>query len=128
MTSNIEIATEYWRLIDTAKFEDLIALFADNAAIILPNTNERFKSIESFVKFNRDYPGRWYAEIIEIESIGEKAISITKVRDEAESMSFFVTSVFEMNNGKIYKMKEYWSENSERPEWRKDNRYTEEIR
>ncbi len=121
------VVIRYWEIINLADFDMLEGIFDKDAMILLPNTDEAFHSVKDFIQFNKDYPGKWHASIEMKEEVKDLVISITRVWNDDNSMSFFVTSVFKIINGKILRMEEYWAENSQRPEWRRDNKYTYDI-
>jgi len=115
-----ELVAYFWSCISQAKFEDLLPLFHEDAAIYLPNTREVFERPVQYVAFNQAYPGRWTASVERMLFSEDSAISITQVSNEDQSCSFFVTSLFELRQGKIQRMEEYWGENGSPPEWRRD--------
>jgi hypothetical protein len=123
----INQAILYWQIIDLAEFDKLENVLSKDAQIMLPNTNEIFVDVKSFISFNKEYPGRWYAKIFDIEKTDNKVITITKVWTKESKLSFFVTSVFKFEDSKISEIKEYWSENSDPPEWRIGKNYTKQI-
>jgi len=123
----LDRAKQYWEIIDSAEFNKLEKLFSKDAQIILPNTNEIFVDVQSFIKFNKEYPGRWYAKIVDIEQTEKKVITITRVWTKESNLSFFVTSIFKFEKDLICEMKEYWSEISDPPEWRISKKYTNKI-
>ena len=101
----------YYEYIDEAEFDKLSELMAEDANVILPNTGEIFRGCENYIKFNKDYPGRWHAEIKKIV-VGEGcAVSAVKVFND-EGISLYVTSFFEVMDGKISEIAEYWGENA----------------
>ena len=124
MLAEISVVKAYWQYINTQQFSELAELFTPDAAIAFPNTQEIFVSVAKFIEFNNDYPGSWSAEIQDIFQSGNQIITITKVWEKSEPISFFVTSLFQCNNNRISSMVEYWSENSSPPEWRKTRGYT----
>jgi len=121
-----EILEKFWKYIDEAEFDKLTELMAEDANVILPNTGEIFRGCENYIKFNKDYPGRWHAEIKKIV-VGEGcAVSAVKVFND-EGISLYVTSFFEVMDGKISEIAEYWGENGEVPEWRIEKGYSEKY-
>jgi len=121
-----EILEKFWKYIDEAEFDKLNEVMAEDANVILPNTGEIFRGCENYIKFNKDYPGRWHAEIEKVV-VGEGcAVSSVKVFNE-EGISLYVTSFFEVMDGKISEITEYWGENGEVPAWRIEKGYSEKY-
>ncbi|MBN2878784.1 MAG: nuclear transport factor 2 family protein [Clostridia bacterium] len=123
---NIEIVKKFWEYIDKAEFDKLRVVMEDNANVILPNTREIFRGCENYIEFNRDYPGRWHAEIEKIAACDNFAVSAVKVFND-EGISLYVTSFFKVSDGKIDEITEYWGENGEVPEWRIEKGYSEKY-
>jgi hypothetical protein len=120
----IEIARSYWNIINLANFEELRDLLDEQARIIYPNTREIFISREKYIEFNKAYPGRWFIQIEKIASVSDGVVTVTKVTEPEARISFYTSTWFVINNGKIEEITEYWGENSDPPEWRANGNYT----
>ena len=108
---------QYWNCIAAQDEKRLRDYFNEDACIRWHNTNEQF-NVEEFLKANCEYPGKWNGEIERIETIEKTVITVTRVW--TNEMSFHVTSFFEITNGKISKLDEYWGDDGEAPQWRQD--------
>lgn len=86
----------------------------------MPNTQEHYPDAQAFIAFNRAYPGRWRISIVEMRESGSEVISVVRVFDPEETASFHAISFFGFQDGLIISLKEYWSEDVEVPEWRKN--------
>ncbi len=89
-----------------------------NAQIFLPNTREVFKSAEKYIAFNKAYPGRWYAVVERMNTVGSSVITTVKISSPDQDISAYVTSYFELKDNKIIEITEYWGDNGNPPEWR----------
>ncbi|WDV46262.1 nuclear transport factor 2 family protein [Clostridiaceae bacterium M8S5] len=115
---------EFWKFINNADFDKLVQVMSEDANVILPNTKEIFNGCNKYIKFNKDYPGRWYAKIEKLIITDSEAITAVKKTND-DGVSHYVTSFFEFENGLIKIITEYWGENGEAPEWRQDKDYLE---
>lgn len=51
---------------------------------MLPNTNEIFVDVKSFIRFNKEYPGKCYIKISDIEQSDSKVITMEKSMDKGK--------------------------------------------
>ncbi len=117
-------AKDYWKHIDNADFDRLAEVMREDANVIYPNTKEIFKGCDKYIKFNKEYPGRWYARIEKLITIENEVISAVEISND-DSVSSYVTSFFKFEDGMIKVITEYWGENGEAPKWRQDKGYSE---
>ena len=114
---------KFWEYINKAEFDKLTEVMAADANVILPNTNEKFVGRENYIRFNRDYPGRWFADVQKLFEADDEIVTAVKIFNK-EGMSLYVTSFFKVKNGLITQITEYWGENGEPPTWRKGKGYS----
>lgn len=111
---------QYWEAVATQNEKTLGSFFTENGKIQWQNTNESF-SVSEYIRANCEYPGNWKAEIKTVEVISEaRYVTTTVVESTEEPLAFYVVSFFQFVDNKICKLDEYWGENSEPPQWRKD--------
>lgn len=110
-----EIAKAYWNHMQNQNFTALQELFAPNAIIDWPNTSETF-TVEEFIYINQVYPGNWKEEIRSIHETADGCVCECWVGNE--EISFYAISFLQIENGKIYYLREFWSMNDTPPEWR----------
>lgn len=118
---------EFWRDVLRQDAEVLPSYFQDDAIICWHCTNERF-TVQEFVRANCEYPGEWAGEIEQTFALSDKYITITRVHAKDDSISFHVTSVFNVQDGKIASLDEYWAGDEEAPLWRRQMRLGHKIR
>lgn len=119
------IVERFWHFIDQADFEQLGTVMAENAQVFLPNTCEVFKTTAKYIAFNKAYPGRWHANIERINVADDQVITTVRISAPDQDISAYVTSYFELREGKIIKITEYWGDNGNPPEWRLDSGFSE---
>ncbi|MBR5947971.1 MAG: nuclear transport factor 2 family protein [Clostridia bacterium] len=98
----------------------LRTFFREDAVINWHNTRERFDS-RGFIRANCDYPGEWRGEIEREYRIGNTVIAAARVWSADDpSLSFHCCSFIHLKDERIIQINEYWGDDGEPPEWRKD--------
>jgi hypothetical protein len=122
-----KIVRLFWNCIDSANFDGLSEIMTDETCVWLPNTKEVFRGKNKYIDFNKQYPGRWYANVEKIYITDDSVITVTYIFNQDQSITFFVTSFFIIRDDKIEEIKEYWSENSAPPTWRLESGLSEKY-
>lgn len=99
--------------------EKLRTFFDEDAIIRWHNTDEEF-TIEEYVQANCEYPGTWEGKIEQVEWLDNKIIYAAKVWSPEPKMVSHVTSFLTMKGDKILRMDEYFGDDGEPPQWRKE--------
>ncbi|MBO4535363.1 MAG: nuclear transport factor 2 family protein [Clostridia bacterium] len=92
--------------------------FSEDAEIVWPSTGEHF-GVEDYVKVNCAYPGHWTGEIVKVLQ-GDPLVLIAKVAVLDGTYSTHVVSLLSLREDKIARLEEYWSEDGDVPDWRKE--------
>ena len=116
---------EFWRLFDEARYEDVAPLLRPDCRIYWPNTRELFRGSQKLIAVNRNYPGRWYIEVIEVVPEGERVISVVRVYSKEVPERFYAVSFFTFSQGLVSEIVEYWGNITEAPAWRLAQGYSE---
>ena len=119
MTTSAEIVVRsLWERIQARDWEGARRLLADDMVCRWPHSDERFEGGDSFIEMNRAYPEGWAIEVIDVEEIPGGAVS--RIRVEQAGILFHAASFFEVSDGVIHHVVEYWvTEGSEEPpDWR----------
>ena len=96
----------------------LPSYFMEDAVIRWHCTKEKF-TVDEYVRVNCAYPGQWGGEIERIEDFGEKVILVARVFSPDGSSSFHLVSFISLKDGRISELDEYWADDEEAPDWRK---------
>jgi ketosteroid isomerase-like protein len=101
---------EFWRLMATNDFGSVGQVLADTFVLEWPQSNERIRGAENFARMNAEYPahGRWLFRINRVVATFGEVVTqaaITDGKQSAEAISFF-----EIADGKITRLVEYWPE------------------
>ena len=114
-SSAVEIVQQFWALMQTNDFAAVAALLAPDFVLEWPQTKERIRGAERFVRVNAEYPahGRWEFTIHRIVGDERDAVSDVGITDgvlQARAISFFETA-----DGRVRRIVEYWPEPYEPP-------------
>jgi len=95
----------------------LRSFFSPEAVICWHDSNEQF-TVEEYIRANCEYPGEWNGEIQRVEEIEGGIAIVTKI--SSDESSHLVTAFAKLENGKIIRLDEYYSDCNEAPNWRKE--------
>lgn len=109
----------YWKDVIEQNADKLSRYFHDDAVIRWHCTNEQF-NVSEYVKVNCSYPGHWCGEIERIESCGQILVTVCRVWAQQHDISFHVVSLFRIKDGLISEIDEYWGDDGQAPQWRKN--------
>lgn len=121
---NIE---NFWKDVISQNRTALPHYFTENAIIRWHCTNEQFTKDE-YVQINCDYPDNWKGEIERIERTGDSIILAGHVFSVNENESYHVASFIKCKGNLIQELDEYWAEDGDAPEWRKNMKIGRVIR
>ncbi len=116
MTSTaVDIVRQFWTLMQTNDFAAVASMLAPDFVLEWPQTTERIRGADRFVRMNSEYPahGRWQFTIHRIVGDGRDAVSDVAITDgvqQARAISFFETA-----DGRVRRIVEYWPEPYEPP-------------
>lgn len=110
---------EFWRDVLSQNKAALPAYFCEDAVIRWHCSNERF-TVAEYVRANCEYPGDWDGEIERTEMLGEGIVTVVRVFPTNQSASFHVVSFLRLKDGKTCELDEYWADDGDAPEWRRE--------
>jgi ketosteroid isomerase-like protein len=116
--ANREVVQRLWEAFESREWEEALALLSTDLIVEWPHSGERFAGRESFIAMNRRHPApNWHIRVQRIVVDGDQAVSEVWVPTDAEPA--FVTSFFELRDGLIARIVEYWLDcEPEVPDWR----------
>ena len=106
--------------------DNLKGYFIKDARIHWHNTNESF-SVDEYIIGNCQYPNSWHGNVERIEILNDLVICVAKIYTKDSTLQFHVTSFIKFFNDKIISLDEYWGDDGECPQWRKDLKIGETI-
>ena len=111
----------FWRDVLGQDAERIRGYFREDAYVNWHCTNEHF-SVQEYLIANCEYPGEWDGEVERVEEINDLTITVTHVYPKDRSLSFHVTSFFQIPDGRIQSLDEYWADDGTAPDWRLEKR------
>jgi hypothetical protein len=107
-----------WRLFSEQKWEESKKLFHADFTAEWPQSKERFVGAENFVNMQQAYPGNHTIELLQILSNGHRVVTAVYVHADTGQKAY-ANSYFEIKDGKIWRLTEFWGAPYEAPEDRK---------
>ncbi|GAB2908900.1 hypothetical protein GCM10027047_03840 [Rhodococcus aerolatus] len=103
------VVTALWDRLDAADWDGLARLLASDAVVRFAHSGEVFDG-PGWVAFNRDYPGRWRADVAELVVDGERVVARARVHDGRGGESHAVASFATVHGGLVTELLEVWAE------------------
>ena len=117
----------FWRDVLGQDAERIRGYFREDAYVNWHCTNEHF-SVQEYLIANCEYPGEWDGEVERVEEINDLTITVTHVYPKDRSLSFHVTSFFQIPDGRLQSLDEYWADDGTAPDWRLEKKIGTKIR
>ena len=110
-----DIARQFWTLMQSNDFAAVATVLAPDFVLEWPQTNERIRGAANFVRMNAEYPaqGRWEFTLHRLVGGEREAVSDVGVTDGA--LRARAISFFEIADGRVRRIVEYWPEAYEPP-------------
>ena len=119
-SENRETIERFWQLFEARDWEQAWGLLHTDFTAFWPHTGEVFSGPDNFIAVNQNFPpiGDWHIHVRRIIADGDVVASEIEVTHDY-GLSY-AASFFEMMDGKISRVTEYWVEagSEEPPEWR----------
>ncbi len=107
----------FWHHVLTQDAAALAGYFHPEAVVRWHGSNEQFTAAE-YIRANCEYPGDWLGEIQRYEPIDGGVCTVTRVYNAVGTAYFHVASFFQIVDGKILTLDEYWAADDPAPAWR----------
>jgi hypothetical protein len=108
---------QLWLAFEARDWDGAAALLHDDFVAEWPVSNERFAGRERFIGVNRAYPGDWHIAIDRVVAEGNAVV--TQVHVDIGDERSHAISFFDMRDGLIVKVVDWWPEPYDPPAWRK---------
>jgi ketosteroid isomerase-like protein len=112
------LVAQFWQLMNANDFHGAGQLLHDDYVLEFPQSSERIRGRDNFVAFNEEYPaaGPWSFDIRRQIVEGSHAVTEVIVSDTVVVVP--AISFFEIRDGRIWRMTEYWPDPMEAPAMR----------
>ncbi len=114
MTEARAIIENYWAAAERRDWAAFGALLASEVVYEMPQTRERVRGREPYVRFNAEFPGDWHVDVERVVGDGRHAASWTRFRvdgSEQPGLCFFDLGA----DGTIERITDFWPEPYEPP-------------
>jgi hypothetical protein len=108
----VRVLDDLWEMIEKQQWDKIPDLLDPAVRISYVHTGELFDA-ESYVRLNRDYPGRWHATVHDMVGNGDRAVSRTRIYDSEQT--FWVASFATTRDGKLTELVEVWTDAGQQP-------------
>lgn len=111
----------FWRAVLAQDRRAMRAFFHPDAYVNWHCTNEHF-TLDEYIQANCEYPGEWDGEVERVVEADGLMITVTHVYTADRTLSFHVTSFIGLREDRIVSMDEYWADDGDVPQWRKEKK------
>jgi ketosteroid isomerase-like protein len=118
MDDTRRLVEQYWQIMNTNDWKAVGTLLHDEYVLDWPQSGERIRGRTNFAAVNANYPaaGPWRFTVHDL--IADEHGAASEVIVNAPSISTPVVSFFEVRDGKIRHMREYWPDPFAAATWR----------
>ena len=112
------LVEQFWQAMNTNEWDAVGALLHDDYTLDWPQSGERIRGRANFAAVNAHYPaaGPWRFTVERLIADEREAASVVAVT--APEVSATVVSFFEVRDGRIWRMQEYWPDPYAAAAWR----------
>jgi hypothetical protein len=105
------VAQDYVDRLERRDWAGLSGLLAGDVVYEMPQTRERIRGRESFLRFNAEYPGDWHLAVRRIVADGESAALLLDVQVDAPDQRQDACVWLDVSDqGLITRIVDYWPE------------------
>ena len=109
MENTRAVIEAFWAAAEARDWTAFGELLADDVVYELPQTRERLRGRDAYVRFNREYPGDWHLDVRRLVADGSRAATWVQFRVDAEEMTGI--TFFELDEtGRITSVTDAWPE------------------
>jgi hypothetical protein len=109
-----EVAATYWRSAEARDWITFGELLADDVCYEAPQTRERVRGRDAYVRSNREFPGDWHVSVIRLVGSGRHAA--TWISAEVDGTAEFGLSFLDLDESyRITHITDFWPEPNEPP-------------
>jgi hypothetical protein len=107
--SALEVGLSYWAALEARDWAAFGALLAPGVVYDLPQTRERVRGRDAYLRFNVEYPGDWHARVVRVVGAGRQVATWVRVSvgDDAQDALTFLTVD---DDGLVSTVTDFWPE------------------
>ena len=104
----------YWAVIEARDWPGLAGLLTTDVVYELPQTRERVRGREAYVRFNAEFPGDWHVTVRRVVADGGGGVAWTDVAVGEEQLTGLHFFTFD-DDGLVLRVDDFWPEPYEPP-------------
>lgn len=101
-----------WELIGAQQWDRISELLDPQVRISYVHTGEVLDA-GGFVRLNREYPGTWQVDVVDMVGDADRAVSLAVLRGGLET--YWVASFATTRDGRITELTEVWTDGGQEP-------------
>ena len=114
MTDHAETIRRYWDAAERRDWEGFAATLAPDVVYELPQTRERVRGREAYVRFNEEFPGDWHVTVRRVVADAAGGVAWTDVAVGEERLTGLHFFTFD-DDGLVLRVDDFWPEPYEPP-------------
>lgn len=117
VTPSVRAVRAFWAALQARDWPTGRACLYDDVETVWWTSGERIAGADTLIDVNARYPEGWTIRLLEVEHLQDgRVMSLARV--DHPPRHFFATSFFQVDDGRIVGIEEYWATMEAPPEWR----------
>ncbi|MFZ2989629.1 GNAT family N-acetyltransferase [Ideonella sp.] len=112
-TTTRSLILQHWSLSNARRWDEFARLLDPALRYEVPQTREYSETGEGYLDMFRTWPGDWQARVTRLVCDGDQAVCVIDFVVDGSTMTGI--SMFELRDGRIVKVTDYWPEDYEPP-------------
>jgi ribosomal protein S18 acetylase RimI-like enzyme len=118
----VAVVRSAWQRVQARDWAGFRALLHTDLSARWWTSGERFVGADAFVRVQSEYPEGWSIDVLEVSALADGRV-LSVVRVDHGGVSFFGTTVFEVESGLVREIDELWGTFEPPPDWRSPPRH-----
>jgi GNAT superfamily N-acetyltransferase len=117
VTPSLAAVRALWSAIQARDWARARSLLHDDLRVVWWTSGERIAGADAYVEVNARFPEGWTVRLLEASPLQDGRV-VSLVRVDHPPRSFFATSFFRLDDGRVIGLDEYWATLEPPPSWR----------
>jgi ketosteroid isomerase-like protein len=106
-----EVVERYWAAAEQRDWASFAALVADDVTYEVPQTRERVRGREAYVRFNAEFPGDWHIVVDQVVADTDGRHAVSRVTSTLDGSVETGLCFFELDAaGRVVRLTDWWPE------------------
>lgn len=98
----------FWHAVEARDWEAAGNCLTEDFEAVWPQTRERFRGRDVYIRLNAEYPGNWHVRLEETVVEGERAVARVTITDGPAV--FYASDFYHLRDGRLAHALEYFAE------------------